>query len=164
MPPTARHHRTNHAAGLPLRLRASRRRLIGLTLVFASSNCSTGEADRTIQGFSLMLPSPHRYAVGPNKTARRPPDQSIDVDSVAPVGLVSPYRALHLCRLHGSGTPLGQTRPPAGRQACPLMSFQLLRSASCRRTGPSIDVAFTPSARRRARLDRPPAARPIHRL
>ena len=76
-------------------LRASRRRLIGLTLVFASSNCSTGEPDRPIQGFALMLPSPHRHAVGPNKTARRPPSQSIDVDSVAPVGLVSPYRALH---------------------------------------------------------------------
>ena len=31
-------------------LRASRRRLIGLTLVFASSNCSAGEPDRPIQG------------------------------------------------------------------------------------------------------------------
>ena len=60
-------------------LRSSRRRLIGLTLVFASSNCSTGEADRTIQGFTLMLPSPRRYAVGPNETARRPPNHSVDV-------------------------------------------------------------------------------------
>ena len=60
-------------------LRTSRRRLIGLTLVFASSNCSTGEPDRTIQGFALMLPSPRRYAVGPNEAARRPPDHSVDV-------------------------------------------------------------------------------------
>ena len=60
-------------------LRTSRRRLIGLTLVFASSNCSAGEPDRPIQGFALMLPSPHRYAVGPNETARRPPCHSVDV-------------------------------------------------------------------------------------
>ena len=93
-------------------LRASRRRLIGLTLVFASSNCSTGEPDRPIQGFALMLPSPRRYAVGPNETARRPPDHSADVDSVAPVGLVPPSGLSN----DNAFTPSGRTGPPAGRE------------------------------------------------
>ena len=137
-------------------LRASRRRLIGLTLVFASSNCSTGEADRPIQGFALMLPSPRRYAVGPNETARRPPDHSADVDSVAPVGLVPPSGL----SIDNAFTPSGQTRPPAGREVYPVMPFQLLRSASCRRPGSPL---IMPS-RRRAKRDRPPVVRSIHRL
>jgi hypothetical protein len=99
-----------------------------------------------------MLPSPRRYAVGPNETARRPPGHSADVDLVAPVGLVPPSGP----SIDDAFTPSGQTRPPAGREVYPVMPYQLLRSASCRRTGPSIDDAFTPSGQ-----TRPPAGREV---